>query len=489
MRVRKRSRARSFAAALTVVAAALISLPAAHAAGGAQVVKAPPPNAIDYDKLTQEATDFLSKYIKINTTNPPGNEMEAAKLLKEKFLSEGIPATTWEPEPGRGIIAARLRGIGEKKKALIVLSHMDVVPAVASEWKVPPFSGEVKDGYVWGRGALDDKGPGVIGLMSMLAIKRAGILLNRDIIFVATGDEEEGGKMGAGWFTEHEKDIFSDAGYLVTEGGGIQELPDGKKLYKVAVTEKTPLWIRLTSTGTEGHAAAPASDTSVTRLIRALSKVIDFQPRIRVIGPVQDEFHTIAELEHGPPQWLDLASSLRDLTFARKFLEDPSQNAKVRDTIAPTVLQGSDKTNIIPAVAYAEIDCRLLPGDDQKHFLGNIKKLINDDSIKIEVRLDSPPTPSSPSKSILMSAIEELARKYDKCPVVPTMVSGFTDSRYFRRRDIVSYGFTPLDLPLAEFRNVHGIGVHGIDERLPVKEIGPAIKRMTMLLEIFGKEK
>ena len=226
---------------------------------------------------------------------------------------------------------------------------MDVVPAVASEWKVPPFSGEVKDGYVWGRGALDDKGPGVIGLMSMLAIKRAGILLNRDIIFVATGDEEEGGKMGAGWFTEHEKDIFSDAGYLVTEGGGIQELPDGKKLYKVAVTEKTPLWIRLTSTGTEGHAAAPASDTSVTRLIRALSKVIDYQPRIRVIGPVQDEFHTIAELEHGPPQWLDLASSLRDLTFARKFLEDPSQNAKVRDTIAPTVLQGSDKTNIIPA--------------------------------------------------------------------------------------------------------------------------------------------
>ncbi len=485
MRAGQGRRLRRLITALTFVAFGLISHPTAHSAGAAQVVKAPPPKEIDFDKLTQEATDFLSKYIRINTTNPPGNEMEAAKFLKEKFLSEGIAATTWEPEPGRGIVVARLRGVGgENKKALIVLTHMDVVPAVASEWKVPPFSGEVKDGYVWGRGALDDKGPGVIDLMSLLAIKRAGILLKRDIIFVATGDEEEGGKLGAGWFTEHEKDIFSDAGYLVTEGGGIQQLPDDKKLYRVAVTEKTPLWIRLTATGTEGHASVPAADTSVTRLIRGLSKVIEFQPRIHVIGTVQDEFHTIAELEHGPPQWLDLAASLHDLAFSRKFLEDPSQNAKVRDTIAPTVLQGSDKTNIIPAVAYAELDCRLLPGDDQKQFLANLKKVIDDDSIKIDVRLSSPPTPSSPSKSILMSAIEELARKYDKCPVVPTMVGGFTDSRYFRRRDIVSYGFTPLDLPPSEFR-----GIHGIDERLPVKEMEAALKRMTMLLEIFGREK
>ena len=306
MRVRQGSRPRRWIAALTSVAAFLLSLSAAIAAEGAQVVKAPPPSKIDYDKLTQEATDFLSKYLRINTTNPPGNEMEAAKFLKEKFLSEGIPATTWESAPGRGIVVARLRGVGEKKKALIVLTHMDVVPAVASEWKVPPFSGEVKDGYVWGRGALDDKGPGVIDLMAMLAIKRAGILLNRDIIFVATGDEEEGGQLGAGWFTEHEKDIFSDAGYLITEGGDIQELPDGKKLYKVVVTEKTPLWLRLTATGAEEHAAVPPADSSVIRLIRALSKAIDYQPRIRVLGAVQDEFHTIAELEHGPPQWLDL---------------------------------------------------------------------------------------------------------------------------------------------------------------------------------------
>ena len=172
--------------------------------------------------VTQEATDLLSKYIQMNTTNPPGNELDAARMLKEKFLTDGIPATTWEPQHGRGIVAARLRGIGKHNKSIILLSHMDVVPANPKEWEVPPFSGEVKDGKIWGRGAIDDKGPGVIELMAMLAIKRAGILLNRDVMFIATGDEEEGGKNGAGWFVDHESNVFSDAGFLLNEGGGIR---------------------------------------------------------------------------------------------------------------------------------------------------------------------------------------------------------------------------------------------------------------------------
>src|SRR5262252_11151566 len=157
------------------------SKPASRSAHEAVAVVAPQPKAIDYDKLTQEATDLLSKYIQTNTTNPPGNELAAAKFLKNKFLADGIPATTWEPLPGRGIVAARLHGIGKHQKALLLLSHMDVVPADPKEWKTPPFSGEVKEGTIWGRGALDDKGPGVVFLMSMLAVKRAGILLDRDV--------------------------------------------------------------------------------------------------------------------------------------------------------------------------------------------------------------------------------------------------------------------------------------------------------------------
>jgi len=483
MRGSRDARARCIVAALTILATVSISSVAAHAAGNAQVVKAPPAKEIDYDKLTQEASDFLSKYIRINTTNPPGNEMEAAKFLKEKFLSEGIPANTWEPEPGRGIIAARLRGIGEKKKALILQVHMDVVPANASEWKVPPFSGEIKDGAIWGRGAADDKGPGVIAMMAMFAIKRAGILLGRDIIFIATGDEEVGGRIGAQWFTEHEKDIYADAGYVLNmDAGGIVNLPDGKKFYSVAVTEKTPLWLRLTTHGTEGHGAAPPAQTAVTTLIGALARIIDYHPQIRVTGPVQDQFRTIAELEHGPKQFLDLATSLHDAAYAREFLADPSHNAAVRDTIAPTVLAAGFKTNVLPEVATAEIDCRLLPGGNQKHFLANIEKLINDKEVKVEVILQSP-SATSPSKSELMTAIERLARE-DNAPAVPAMSGGFTDGRFFRAQNLVTYSFTPI-----EFTPGKPVGVHGVDEHIEIKPMGQAIARMVKLLEIFSKEK
>src|SRR6204780_3718732 len=230
------------------------------------VSAAPPPQPINWDRVTQEATDLLSRYIQIDTTNPPGDEIEAARMLKEKFLTDGIPATTWEPEKGRGIVAARLRGIGKHTKSIILLSHMDVVPANSKEWTVPPFSGTVKGGEIWGRGAIDDKGPGVIELMAMLAIKRAGILLNRDVLFVATGDEEEGGKNGAGWFVDHESNVFSDAGFLLNEGGGIRALSDNKrKVYVVSVTEKTPLWLKLTASGPAGHASDPPAETAVTR--------------------------------------------------------------------------------------------------------------------------------------------------------------------------------------------------------------------------------
>ncbi len=318
------------------------------------VSKAPPPQPINWDKVTQEATDLLSRYIQLNTTNPPGNEIEAARMLREKFLTDGIPATTWEPQHGRGIVAARLRGIGKHTKSIILLSHMDVVPANPKEGEVAPFSGAVKDGKIWGRGSIDDKGPGVIELMAMLAIKRAGILLDRDVLFVATGDEEAGGKNGAGWFVDHEANVFSDAGYLINEGGGIRALSDAKrKVYVVSVTEKTPLWLRLTASGPAGHASDPPAETAVTRLVRALDKLSEYKTPIHVIGPVNDYYHTMTELDHGPRQLLDLAAALKDPAYLKEFLDDPGQNARVRDTITPTVLSASDKTNVISETAYS----------------------------------------------------------------------------------------------------------------------------------------
>ena len=445
---------------------------------------APPPQPINWDRVTQEATELLSKYIQLDTTNPPGNERDAARMLKEKFLTDGIPATTWEPLKGRGIVAARLRGIGKHTKSIILLSHMDVVPANPKEWEVPPFSGLVKNGEIWGRGALDDKGPGVIELMAMLAIKRAGILLNRDVLFVATGDEEEGGKNGAGWFVDHEASVFADAGFLLNEGGGIHALADNKrKVYVVSVTEKTPLWLKLTASGPAGHASDPPAETAVTRLVRALDKLSQYKTAIHVIGPVQDYYHTMAMLDHGPKEQLDLAAALKDPAYQNKFLSDPSQNARVRDTITPTVLSASQKTNVISETAYAEVDCRLLPGSDPKAVMNDIKKALGDDSIKIDTILNFPPI-SSPSRSPLMTAIDSLARVHDQAGVVPSMVIGFTDSHYFRQKKIVSYGFIPIEVLPAE-----GKGIHGINERIGVSELADGIQRMVQLLRIFGGQK
>lgn len=359
---------RAVTVAAVLVSALVMAAPRAQAAaksatGGESglVEKAPPAKAIDYNKLTQEAVALLTQYVKINTTNPPGNELPAAKMIREKFLDDGIPATVWEPQPGRGAVAARLHGVGHHNKAIVLLSHMDVVPANPKEWQVPPFSGLVKDGELWGRGAIDDKGPGVIELMAMLAIKRAGILLDRDVLFLATGDEEEGGRIGAGWMVEHEADVFADAGYLINEGGGIQTRRNGRRFYAVSVTEKTPLWLRLTASGNEGHAAVPPEETAVTHLVRALDRLIAYRSPIRIVDPVRDYFKAMAELDGGPPEFLNLRSALRDPDYARRFTSVPRQNAVVRDTITPTVLSGSEKTNVIPASASAEIDCRIIP--------------------------------------------------------------------------------------------------------------------------------
>jgi acetylornithine deacetylase/succinyl-diaminopimelate desuccinylase-like protein len=435
----------------------------------------------DWDALTREATDLLSNYIRINTSNPPGNELAAAKMLKEKFLRDGIPAAVFEPAPGRGVIAARLRGVGKHHKALILLSHMDVVPADPKEWSVPPFSGQVKGGDIWGRGALDDKGPGVIQLMAMLAIKRARILLDRDILFIATGDEEVGGKIGAGWVAAHQTNLYKDAGFALNEGGAIRADRAGHLFYSVAITEKSPLWLRLTSTGPVGHAASPPENTAVTRLIKALGKIAEYRPPIRVLPVVQEYFHKLATVDENDPKLLDLRAALADPDFAKQFVAVAHQNAMVRDTLTPTVLNAGYKTNIIPSSATAEIDCRLLPDEDPKAFIKMLRDLIGDDNIRIE-QLLSFPTLASPEKSELMNAIVTLARRKDKdAPVIAAMLTGFNDSHYFRQHGLVAYGFIPIEVTDQE-----GHTVHGANERIPVKTLAGGIERMVELLRIMG---
>jgi acetylornithine deacetylase/succinyl-diaminopimelate desuccinylase-like protein len=373
-----------------------------------------------------------------------------------------------------------LHGAGHHIKALVLLSHLDVVGANAHGWQVPPFSGQIKDGAVWGRGALDNKGPGVVELMAMLALKRAGILVDRDIIFLATADEEQGGKSGAGWMVAHEANLFSDAGYLLNLGGAIKQTASGRRFYTVSITEKTPLWFRLTAKGAPANVAAPPDETSVTRLIRALDRLLAYQPAIRIVDPVRDYFQAIGQLEGGPAEYADLGRALRDdPEFAKKFLANPHNNAFVRNTLTPTKLAGSDAINSIPTTAEAELDVQLLPAENSQEVERNIVKVLDDKNVKLETMLNSP-SASSTRNSQLMNAIQKLAQSED-ARIVPTMGLDFSDSHYFRQKGLICYGFIPIELNSAEEQTIGGPNEH-----IPVKELGAAIHRMVQLLSYMG---
>ena len=268
---------------------------------------------VDWADVEKQATEFLSTYVQIDTTNPPGNEAAAAQFLAGHFRKAGIDAETFESAPGRGSVLARLKGSGGGRP-VILLNHLDVVPANSDGWDVPPFSGAVRDGYVYGRGALDCKGVGTVDAMALLLMKQHGITLKRDVIFLGTADEETGGKLGAGWMVDTHFDRFADAQFVLNEGGAIEILPDGKRAYGVAVAEKTPCWLRLTATGRPGHGSAPDKHTAVTRLVRALERTRVYRPALRVTPEVQAYYAAIAPLQDDTrrKQYTNLRLALQD---------------------------------------------------------------------------------------------------------------------------------------------------------------------------------
>ncbi len=441
--------------------------------------------SFDWKTLEDETALLLSRYIQVDTTNPPGNEIKAAEFLKQIFDREGIEAKIIESAPGRGNLYARLPGDGSKK-ATVLLNHMDVVPAQAEVWKEPPFSGLIKDGVVWGRGALDDKGPAMMELAAMLALKRQNTTLKGDVIFLGTADEEAGGALGAGYLINKRPELFKDVGLVLNEGGGIRGGQDGRApVYNVSVAEKTPLWLKLTASGTPGHGATPANDLAVNKLLLALSRIISYQTPIKVVPEVQKFYAAIAsaESESRRTHYLDLRKALEDPGFRREFLKDPRNSASVRNTIAVTVLKASDKVNVIPASAEAELDVRLLPGEDPKRFIEELRRLIDDPSIRIEATL-SFPAATSPPHPEAMEVITELAKTYDPgAAVVAPLVRGFTDCHFFREKDIPCLGFMPhRSTPSSE-----GL-VHGVDERIQLDDFKFGIRAMYEIVRKLAAE-
>lgn len=436
----------------------------------------------NWDAAEQEAGELLSRYIQVDTTNPPGNEIAAAQFWRETLAREGVDAQVFASQPGRGVVYARLKGTGEKK-ALILLHHLDVVPAVKSEWENDPFAGVIKDGYVYGRGAIDCKGVAVAQFMALALLKRAGLSLKRDIIFLGTADEEAGGRHGAGWFVDNKFDLIADAEFLLTEGGGIR-VRAGQRSYDVDIAEKAPCWIQLEASGPAGHGSRPLPETAVTRLIRALAKIMHYETEIKVVPAVQTYFSALAEREEPAKaaRLRHLEKALADPKFRQEFLSNPSYNALVRNTISPTVLEASNKTNVIPGHARAQLDCRLLPGEDPQEFVKRLERVVDDTNVKFSMLMNFSPIASA-ADTLLFRAIRSVAERHDpQAPVVPAVLSGFTDAHYFRRKGIVSYGFSGL--PIAE---EDGRRVHGDNERIPLASLREGTQILVELIQELGK--
>lgn len=435
---------------------------------------------MNWDEIGQEAVQWLSLYLQVETVNPPGNEHRAAAFFARIFDKEGIPYKIFDAAPGRSTVYARLRGDGSKRP-IVLLSHSDVVPVDREYWSVDPFSGAVKDGYIWGRGALDMKNLGIAELMAFLVFHRTGFPLKRDLILLVTADEEAGGEMGAGWFVSHHADLVRDAEYLINESGK-GRMENGAALYSVDITEKTPCWLRIRATGEPGHGSRPKLHSSVNRLVRALNRILDYTPPVKLTPPVETYFKGIAPLQKGArqEQFARIRTSIKDPAFIAELHTNPQYAAVLRNTISVTVMQGSSKINIIPQTAIAELDCRLLPGESPDRFIRELRRVIGDDGVTIEPVL-SFENSSSPFASAFVETVQEAVRRYHPAAyVAPNILAGFTDSHFFRDLGIHCYGFSPFIIPDEDMR-----GIHGNDERISIENMHRGPKLLYEVLEML----
>jgi len=427
---------------------------------------------IDWTKVRAEAVQLLQELIRIDTTNPPGNERSAALHLQKLLESDGIETRVLDVAPGRANLYARIKGDGSRRP-LILLGHTDVVMAEPQRWTIPPFSGELRDGFIYGRGAIDMKGTATVHATLMRLIKRLNVPLKRDLILLAVADEEAGGT-GATSIIEKHPELISGAEFLLNEGDVVY-VKDGKEQqYGVDVMEKAALWLRIIAKGPAGHGSIPLANSSVDRLLRALERLRRWETPIQVSSAVAEGYRMKAQQQADPVlrnAYANLERALQNPALRKKLLTDSTLNAEVRNTFTITGLQGSDKVNVIPGVAWAQIDARLLPGETPAGFIASLRRVLNDPGLEIEILEESTPTGSS-ADTALMRAIRKVAARRDPgVPVIPTMLTSSTDSAKFRSLGITAYGFEPFKLDDGELGRSHGD-----DERVSVENLGFALQ-------------
>src|SRR5207237_7448009 len=358
---------------------------------------------------------------------------------------EGIENQLFEYAPGRANIIARLAGDG-RARPLVLLSHMDVVTSDAARWKYPPFGAQEAEGYVWARGAQDMKSDALAELMVMVMLQREHIALGRDIIFLATSDEEVD-DTGSETFIAAHRDLLRNAEYLITEGGE-NLLEDGKVKYVgVDAAEKAPFWLHMVAKGRPGHGSRPIRDSASVHLVRALNQLANYKTELKVLPAVEQFMRDMAQYQVGDRArcYRNIRAAVHDAACAQMIAADESLNYMFRNTISITMLGGSQQTNVIPGEAWANIDVRLLPNEDPQAFLAMIRKLVNEPGVTIEpLNKAFKPANASAIDTPLFAAIRTVAARYfGAAPVVPRMTSGYTESQMYRPLGITCYGFSP----------------------------------------------
>jgi acetylornithine deacetylase/succinyl-diaminopimelate desuccinylase-like protein len=407
----------------------------------------------------------------------------AAGFLEQVLERDGIAAEIIESAPGRANLIARVKG-RMPGHAVMLMHHMDVVPAVAEEWSVPPFEARVVDGHVWGRGSIDNKGGGIAELIAAAMFSRLGVVPERDVVLLALADEESGGGFGARYVTEHVKAAFEDVQLILNEGGGVLVLAEGKPpIYTVELAQKAPLWLRLTARGKGGHGSAPSPNTAAAVLSRALGRVASHSMPVIVIPEVQALFaaRAMAMPEAARAPFMNLSAALKEPGFRARFMSDPHDAALVQNSVAITMLNGSAKENVISEQASAVLDVRLLPGQDPKAVTDELARVLAEPSLSIDPIL-SWQAHRSPRDTPLFAAIERLAeRRHPGAPVSGNVIGGFTDCNAFRAIGKVCYGFLPIEIRLDEIQRIHGK-----DERVGIDSLANAVMDLHALLQDLG---
>lgn len=428
--------------------------------------------AIDWNVAGDEVARVLSGFLQVDTVNPPGNETRGARYLADILAREGIPSDIYEFAPGRGSLVARLRAKDPDGPPLCLLSHTDVVPSEAEHWPegIAPLGGTIRDGHVWGRGALDMKGMAVVELMTFIWLHREQAPLRRDVILLAVGDEEVDGGGIRHLIREHWAEL--GCAQVINEGGlGLRGLFfEDQTIFGISVAEKGVLWADLVATGPAGHGSRPLDAQSTTTLARAMADLERYHPRPTVDPALRELFAASGRQRGGVPGFVLRTPLLFDLLVKPRLMRDDATRAAITDTLNLTGFRAGVSPNVIPTEARATVDCRLLPGTTPDVMLATIAGLVGDD-VRIEVRSQSTAGRSPTDDPLFLALARHVVRDRPDVVVGPMLSVGFTDSMYLRPLGVHAYGFVPFEITLEEAGTMHG---HG--ERVSIENLRDGLR-------------